>query len=99
MQEGANGPAESAASQQVITLGYYCNFAAVSYILLFFWGGGSLFRIYSKKKLKKLKKCPWHTNMETQTFSSFHCHLPWAFLPLGLCVHVMICKDKDRQAT
>lgn len=40
MQEGANGPAESAASQQVITLGYYCNFAAVSYILLFFWGGG-----------------------------------------------------------
>lgn len=49
MQEGANGPAEPAASQRVITLGYYCNFAAVSYVLLLFFGGLNYLEVIPKK--------------------------------------------------
>lgn len=52
MQGGANGPAESAASQQVIMLAYYCNFAAVSYVLLFLFGGFNYLEVASKKEKK-----------------------------------------------
>lgn len=93
MQGGANGPAESAASQQVIMLAYYCNFAAVSYVLLFLFGGFNYLEVVSKKE--KNYKCPRHANMETWTFSYFHPHFSWVCLPLGRCVHVMICKGKD----
>lgn len=52
-----------------------------------------------KQKQKIIEKCPWHTNMKRGLFPSFHPRLSWACLPLGPCVHMMICKGKDGQAT